>query len=322
MPHHVIAIVWDFDKTLISGYMQAPLFAHFGVDAVRFWDEVNALPAFHADASAGEPFLSDALYLNHMLTYVRRGVFAGLDNTLLRELGTRQRLAPGVPGIFEQIAEFARQHPALQDGTVQIEHSVISTGLRQVVLGSAVAPYMRHVWACEFLDREAAPGFLDDAAVDAVDGPTSAPTIRDIGYVIDHTTKTRALFEINKGVREGLGVNVNTSIPRAQRRVPFENMLYIADGPSDIPSLSVVNQFGGRTFGVYEPGSPRDLAQAEQMLAQERVQAIGPADYRPGTVVTTWLLDAVAELAERLARTPVAPTSVAGVAPTPGHIYK
>ena len=232
-------------------------------------------PSFTPETREEKAFLPEDLYLNHILTYVRKGVFAGLNNAMLRGFGAKQRLAPGVPEIFEHIAQFAHDHAAFQDGTIQIEHYVISTGLRQIVLGSPVASYMRHVWACEFLHREAPPGFLDGAAVEQSDG-----TICDIGYVIDHTTKTRAIFEINKGVRENLGVNVNTSIPKDRRRVPFENMIYIADGPSDIPSLSVVKQFGGRTFGVYQPDSPRDFAQAMQLSDQGRVHSIGPADRR------------------------------------------
>lgn len=316
MPPKIIAILWDFDKTLICGYMQTPLFEHYGVDAIRFWDEVNALPAFHADDSAGEPFISDSLYLNHILTYVRSGVFAGLNDAILRGLGAKLHLAPGVPEIFDHIARFAGGHAAFRGGAIQIEHYVISTGLRQIVLGSPVAPYMRHVWACEFLHRVAPPGFLHGAAEQQNDG-----TVCDIGYVIDHTTKTRAIFEINKGVRENLGVNVNTSIPKDQRRVPFENMVYVADGPSDIPSLSVVKQFGGRTFGVYQPGSPRDLAQAQQLSDQGRVHSIGPADYQPGSQTHDWLLQTIGAIAERLARSPTV-RATAPIAPTPGHIYK
>jgi hypothetical protein len=316
MPEQIIAILWDFDKTLISGYMQAPLFEHYGVDAIRFWDEVNALPDFHASGSAGEPMISDSLYLNHILTYVRNGVFAGLNDAMLRRLGSKQHLAPGVPGIFEHIARLADGHQAFRGAGIRIEHYVISTGLRQMVLGSAVAPYMRHVWACEFLHRVAPPGFLEGAIEPQDD------TICDIGYVVDHTTKTRAIFEINKGVREKLGVNVNTKIPKAQRRVPFENMIYIADGPSDIPSLSVVDQFGGKAFGVYAPDSPRDFTQARQMLEQERVHSIGPADFRQGSDTFKWLLQTIAGIAERLARSPAVAAAPAPVAPTPGHIYK
>lgn len=312
----IIAILWDFDKTLITGYMQEPLFEHYGIDGARFWDEVNALPAFHSRDGAAI-LASDFLYLNHILTYVRRGVFAGLNNELLRSFGARQSMAPGVPQIFDHIGSFAASQDVFRSAGIEIEHYVISTGLRQVVLGSPVAPHMRHVWGCEFLEREAPPGFLDGA----FEEPRER-VIREIGYVIDHSSKTRAVFEINKGVHENLGINVNSRIPKAQRRIPFENMIYIADGPSDIPSLSVVKQSGGNTFGVYLPGSARDLEQAKLLYDQERVDAIGPADYRQGSETYAWLMRQISAIADRVADSPVFDSSNTPIAPTPGHIYR
>ncbi len=122
-------------------------------------------------------------------------------------------------------------------------------------------------------------------------------------------------------MREGLGVHVDTAIPQEERRVPFENMIYIADGPSDVPSLSVIKQRGGRTFGVYEPGSAQALAQAALLSDQRRVDGVGPADYRRGTSTTAWLLGAIGEIGERLARSP-APRAARSYAPTPRHFYE
>lgn len=311
----IVAVLWDFDKTLITGYMQDALFDHYGVDGVRFWDEVNALPDYHASDDV-DLLASDFLYLNHILTYVRRGRFAGLSNELLRSLGAKQKFAPGVPEIFEHIAAFAEQDEACRAAHVKIEHYVISTGLRQIILGSAVAPYVRHIWGCEFLEREAPPGFLDGVAEE-----TQGTVVRDIGYVVDHTTKTRALFEINKGVREDASIHVNSRIPKSQRRIPFENMIYLADGPSDIPLLSVIKQYGGKTYGVYQPGSPRDFQQAKLLYDQERVDQIGPADYREGGETGDWLLATIAGVAERLLHSVVGPNVSTRIPPIPRHMY-
>lgn len=311
----IIAMLWDFDKTLIRGYMQTPLFEHYGVDAIEFWNEVNALPEFYRAQSGIETLESDFLYLNHILTYVRRGVFSGLSNKKLRELGAEQSMAPGVPELFDHIAAFVRAEPKFLSADISVEHYVISTGLRQMVLGSPVAPHMRFVWGCEFLETEAPPGFLEGAR------PVSEGVIRDIGYVIDHTSKTRAIFEINKGSRELEGAHVNAMIERSKRRVPFENMIYVADGVSDIPSLSVVAQSGGRTFGVFQPDSPRDRAQAELLLDQNRVEAIGPADFRQDGETYAWLIDAIAQIAERLIQTPRDDAPTPPPPPMPAHIY-
>ena len=81
---NVLAVVWDFDKTLISHYMQDPLFEAYGVDGPRFWTEVNALPALYR--KRGVPVNPETIYLNHLLAYVRAGRFPGLTNARLREL--------------------------------------------------------------------------------------------------------------------------------------------------------------------------------------------------------------------------------------------
>lgn len=297
MSSNIIAVLWDFDKTLITGYMQDPIFKYYGVDPVQFWDEVNALPDFHSKDGDEELLVGSSLYLNHILTYVRAGIFRGLNNDMLRRFGAMQDLAPGVPEIFERIRNFCQSHEVFQKGEIQLEHYVISTGLRQVILGSKVAPYMRFVWGCEFLHRVAPPGYLQKKEALEQDDDT----ICDIGYVVDHTTKTRALFEINKGVREDPRIDINMKIPEEKRRIPFSNMIYIADGPGDIPSLSVLRKFGGRTIGVYQPSSEQDKRQAELMLAQERVHWIGPADYRPGTPTYARILQEIESIARFLA---------------------
>ena len=83
--------------------------------------------------------------------------------------------------------------------------------------------------------------------------------------VIDNTTKTRALFEINKGTNKNPAMDVNAKIAPEDRRIPFQNMIYIADGPSDIPSFSVVKGHGGKAYGVYNPDRPDEFAQNDRL---------------------------------------------------------
>src|SRR5436305_1555737 len=91
---NVIAIIWDFDKTLIPGYMQEPIFEHYGVDGTTFWHEANGLKDFYGEH--GLDLISpDTLYLTHMLTYVQQGVFSGLSNKALREFGARLTFCDG-----------------------------------------------------------------------------------------------------------------------------------------------------------------------------------------------------------------------------------
>ena len=77
-------------------------------------------------------------------------------------------------------------------------------------------------------------------------------------------------------------------------------MVCVADGPSDVPIFSVVNQFGGSTFAVYKPGSSEEFRRANLLQQQNRVDSIGPADYTPGSPASLWIENAVHEVAERI----------------------
>ena len=123
---------------------------------------------------------------------------------------------------------------------------------------------MKDVWGCELLDEEDADG---------------NKIISEVIYALDNTSKTRVLFEINKGVGERDGVDVNSKLPEEYRRVKFENMIYIADGPSDIPAFSVVNKGKGATFAIYPKGDMKAFQQVEQMRKDGRINMYAEADY-------------------------------------------
>ncbi|MFN8193775.1 MAG: hypothetical protein U0R80_05750 [Nocardioidaceae bacterium] len=290
---NVIALIWDFDKTLTHGYMQEPLFAEFGVDAKEFWEEVNGLAGYYD--GVGAMVSADTVYLNHILTYVAAGKFAGLTNRILAELGARIQLAPGLPDFFNRIRDLVATQPAYIKHEIKLEHYIVSTGLRAMIEGSKIRPYVHGVWACDLLPEAAPPGYRDQLEAHGSD------VLASIGYTIDNTSKTRAIFEINKGVnvQRDSSVTVNSLIPEDQRRVPIRNMIYIADGPSDIPSFSVVNRMGGKTFGVYAPGEA-NYENATSLEEQGRVNSIAEADYRKDSSAELWLNRAVKKIADEI----------------------
>ncbi len=293
----IIAIVWDFDKTLTPEYMQTPLFDEFDVDQARFWREVQGLPPIHTEAGA-ERVSEDTLYLNHILTYVRADIFHGLNNAKLKELGSSITFFPGVISFLDGLRECVRADSEFSRHRIRLEHYVVSTGLRQMIMGSKVADHLDGVWACEFSEMDVSPpGSNGQASL-----PDNTGVINQVVYAIDNTSKTRAIFEINKGANKVAGIDVNASIRERDRRIPFRNMIYIADGPSDIPSFSIVKGKGGRTFAVYEAGDPEAFSQANTLHLQGRVDAIGPADYRSGTHTAMWIQEAVRGIAERIVK--------------------
>jgi len=287
---NVIAIIWDFDKTLSPHYMQTPLFEAYGIDERTFWAEVAALPSYYA--RAGVRVQRDTCYLGHLISYAQSGRMPGLTNAKLRECGKNIGFFPGIPELFDRLGNDLAGEPFRELG-LHIEHYVVSTGLKEMIQGSAIASKLAGIWASEFIETPAPPGF--DASLLPVPG-----VISQIAGFLDHTTKTRAIFEINKGVNRYEGISVNDRIPEDERRVPFRNMIYLADGPSDIPSFSVVRKEGGMAYAVYDPDSREQFAQAVALQEQGRVDAYGPADYRPGSQTDLWLGLQVRRIAERI----------------------
>jgi len=278
-----IAMVWDFDKTLIPGYMQRPLFERYDVDEKQFWSEVNALDRQYREQGC-EQISNELAYLNHVLDYTERGIFEGLNNNILGELGAQLEFYPGLPDFFSEIRQRLARDPHYAQHEINLEHYIVSTGFTRTIRGSAIANEVDGVWGCEFIETS-----------------EEKPRLSRITYVLDNTTKTRAVFEINKGVNKYPDeINVNASFPEQERRIPFNNMIYIADGPSDVPVFSVVKRLGGRTYGVYNPGHEKEFRQVKSLQEQGRVDSIGAADYRNDTQTFMWLWSTVQEIADRI----------------------
>jgi len=326
-PQTTIAVIWDFDKTLTPDYMQKPLFEHFEVDEELFWQEVKGLEKFYK-ARGLDLVSKDTLYLNHILTYVREGKFNDLNNQLLFNLGAKIKFYPGLPKFFEKLKKSIKEEK-YERFKIAVEIYVVSTGLRQMILGSKIAKYINGVWACEFVSDIAPPGYLTEeekyplaleyASTEEIRKGYAQIPIKDIGYVLDNTTKTRAIFEINKGANVEPGIDVNSPISKENRRIPFENMIYVADGPSDVPVFSLVKSMGGCTCAVYKPGDKTELGQVDDLLQNGRIHCFGEANYSVGTQTSMWLLRAVQNIAESIVQIKERDLKEK-VGPIPGHL--
>ena len=320
---NIIAMVWDCDKTLISSYMQDPLFKHFDVDGGKFWQEVNALKAYYG--RQGISVNSDTSYLNHILTYVKAGLFKGLNNAMLREFGKELKFYPGLPQFFGEVKSLINDDEKYKAFDIRLEHYVVSTGFAETIRGSAIAPFVDGIYGCEFIEAPAQPGYLDSLGdvPSATAGISNAATpvsseISQIASALDNTSKTRYLFEINKGSNKYPDtIDVNSSIARESRRVPFENMIYIADGPSDVPAFSILNYNGGSTFAVYPKGDVKAFRQVDALRRDNRVQMFGEADYETASQSWLWLTEKVRAIADSIVeRKQAAIRNSAGAPPT------
>lgn len=280
---NIIAVIWDCDKTLIDGYMQDPLFKRFNIDSHSFWEEERAV--LSATADKGIRVNPDTYYLNYFIKCAHNGTIPGLNNAMLREIGKEQRFYPGIPEIFRQTKGMFSDDKSYSEYGIQVEHYIVSTGFAETIRGSELMPYVDGIWGCELLDASDQDG---------------RELLSEIVYTIDNTTKTRAIFEINKGIGKIDGIDVNSKIPKDLRRVQFENMIYIADGPSDIPAFSVVKQNGGATFAIYPKGDVKAMRQVEQMRADGRVDMYAEADYSEGTTANLWITCKIQDMADAI----------------------
>lgn len=291
---NIIACVWDFDKTLIPDYMQAPLFRRYGVDEPTFWTETNGLAENYR--KRGYHISPEISYLNHLLTYVMAGKMPGLSNKVLRECGAEINFYPGLPGFFESSRAWVKNKPEYAKHEIVLEHYVVSTGLAEMIRGSALAPYLDGIWACEFIENPLQPGFLRQKELLL----EAASEIAQIGVMIDNTTKTRAIFEINKGTNRNPAIDVNAKVTEEDRRIPLQNMIYIADGPSDVPSFSVVKKGGGKTYAVYNPAVRAEFEQNDRLRHTGRIDHYGPADYTEASATTNWLHLHIEKICDRI----------------------
>ena len=186
-----------------------------------------------------------------------------LTKEVLAEYGSKVTLYNGVNTWFERIRQFG-----LKQG-VQIEHYIISSGLKEMIEGTEMAKNgaFKKIYASAFM--------FDDKGV-AV-WPAQA---------INYTNKTQFLFRIQKGVLDINDAGVNDYRRPEEQRVPFRNMIYIGDSDTDIPCMSLVNINGGHSIGVYDPDS-KNKEKVYKMMQHHRIRYYAPADYTDGSDLDT-----------------------------------
>ncbi|MDR0741001.1 MAG: haloacid dehalogenase-like hydrolase [Puniceicoccales bacterium] len=330
---NVIACIWDFDKTLIPGNMQAPLFREYGIDENVFWKEIDTLSAKFRNRGIR---LSDTLaYLNYILELVKQGRLPKLSKAKLMCYGRQLTFFPGIPEFFSVLKEDIAGDERYRAEGITLEHYIISGGHVETIRGSGVAPFVDGIFACEFLEDEIGKEVknfwerierkrlsveqnddseeendynknhenADQIVFDEIEYSISygeRAEIEQIACAIDNTQKTRCLFEINKGSNKHPAIDVNAAMDESHRRVPFCNMIYIADGPSDIPAFSVIRSHGGKAYAVYDPSQENEFAQNDRMLAEGRIDAYGAADYRLESSTAKWIRMHVKKIAQRI----------------------
>jgi len=265
MLQNILALIYDFDLTLIPGFMQEPLFKKYGVNADKFWAESAALR--DTAAQKGVNLDSECGYMNLILRYVKDGKFPNLSNKELFQLGGEIEPYKGLPEFFQRIKENIEKEPQFEKHQITVEHYVISTGLKPMILGSAVGKELKDIFASELMEDERG-------------------VVCEIARTVGHLKKTEFIHLINKGGNVDKSVKVEDVVPNEYRRIPFQNMCYIGDGQTDISSMATINGRGGTSLAVYNPSDKKYFREAFNLRDQGRVFNFGPADYSEGSQIS------------------------------------
>ena len=261
-----MAICYDFDGTLAFGNMQEHGFVNkLQMTPSEFWQMSNN----YAKEQNADPILA---YMKMM----RDCAFEkGLPFTRkeFQEYGATVPLFPGVDTWFKRINAYAASKG------VRLEHYIISSGLKEMIEGTEIAPYFKQIYASTFM--------YDDK------GEAVWPAV-----ALNYTAKTQFLFRINKGCHDiNDNETINMSMPEEDKPVPFSHFVYVGDGDTDVPCMKMVKLLGGHTVAVYQPKKAGASQKAKRLVKEKRADMAVPADYSDGTQMDIFIRAIVDKIA-------------------------
>lgn len=259
----VVALLYDFDKTLgTTDMMDYEFIPCLGFTPNEFWKEANGL----AVTKGMDGVLAYMYYMKDVSEKINKR----FTREELVNLGKGIEFFKGVRRWFKRINKYG------ESLGLTVEHYVISSGLKEIIEGTAIAKEFKGIFASEFM--------YDD------NGYPIWPKLS-----VNYTNKTQFVYRINKGVLDiSNDSDLNASTPEDQRRVKFTNMIYIGDGLTDVPCMKLVKSSGGTSIALY---NRHKTEVAKDMLEHERVDFAFDADYSEGSdldIIMHRLLDKLA----------------------------
>lgn len=244
MSKNVIAICYDFDKTLATDDMQAFSFIpNLGLTSEEFWAKTGEF----SKATGTESILS---YLHCMITECKKKGIK-LTKEYLRNLGKDVKFYDGVTTWFKRLNSFA------QEKGITLEHYIISSGNKEIIEGSSISKEFKAIYGCEFLYNEEGEAYWPKCT-------------------INYTLKTQYLFRIVKGVFDQTD-DKNVNQRKDEKHVEFRNIIYLGDGLTDIPCMTLVKEKGGKSIAVYQPNKKDKVM---PLLEENRVNYICESNFR------------------------------------------
>ena len=252
MSKPILAIMYDFDKTLSTTDMQNYTFIpNLGLTAEEFW---GATGEFSAKTGVER-------ILSYMYIMLEKAKEKGIKVTreYLNECGKNIEFYPGVLTWFDRINKYGEEHG------VEVQHFLVSSGTKEIVEGCKIYSKFKKAWGCEYyFNKEGEPVW-----------PKLA---------INYTQKTQFFFRIAKGVdKDNDDASVNSKTP--ELRVPYENIVYMGDGMTDIACMTLVKKNGGTSIAIYPEKAKKEVV--DQLYADKRVNFVALANYKEGSNLDT-----------------------------------
>jgi phosphoserine phosphatase len=270
---NTIALVYDFDGTLSPQPMQEyTVLPKIGVEPAQFWAIVNR----EAREAEADPML---VYMRHILEALER-VRVDVKRADFAAMARAIEYFPGVATWFGRINAYVRKRSR---GRAKVQHYLISAGQKEILDGVSIRRHFKRIYASEYHFNH--------------HGIATFPKL-----LVTDTMKTQFLFRINKGI-EAVTESINEHMPEEERPIPFQNIVYVGDGMTDVPSMALTKKSGGHTVAVYDPRGDKGRATCLKLLEAGRADFIAEADFRAASRLTRrvqLLLDAiVADIAYR-----------------------
>ena len=246
----IVAILYDFDSTLSRTDMQNFGFIpSLGMTPNEFWGETTRF----SEATGCERTLAYLFMMQKLAA--EKGI--KMTKEWLKEQGKGIEFYAGVDTWFDRINAYGEEHG------VTVEHYLISSGNKEIVEGCEIAKQFKVIYGCEYI----------------FDPVTKVPVWPKLA--INYTQKTQYFFRISKGVWDATddkGVNEKAK----ERRIPYSNIVYIGDGMTDIPSMIIVKNNGGKSIAVYPKGKE---SRVKDLYDDGRVNYVCAANYKEGSEI-------------------------------------
>ena len=262
-----IAIVYDFDGTLSPQPMQEyTVLPKIGIEPAAFWKQVHK----EATETGSDPML---VYMRLMMEKLYKNDDVKITRDDFSAMAEKIQYFPGVDSWFPRINAYVKKR---SDASVKVQHYIISAGQKEILEGVSIRKFFKQIYASEYHFNQY--------------GIATFPKL-----LITDTSKTQFLFRINKG-KESLSESINDHMPESARPIPFQNIIYIGDGMTDVPSMALTKKSGGHAIAVFNPKTAKTKGTCVRLLDAGRVDFIAPADYREASKLASrveLLLDSV-----------------------------